>query len=56
MTTAGQRLPLLHGASGPWDDIAVFAALMVMVGVVTFMAWKSGRQKRRAKRTAGRRK
>jgi hypothetical protein len=49
-------LPLLHGASGVWDDVAVFAGLMIMVGVVTFLSWRSGREKRRKKRQASRQK
>ncbi len=45
-------VPLLHGAAGPWDDIAIFG---VMVGVLVLMlvlAWRAGKDKRKLKRAA----
>ena len=45
-------VPLLHGASGPWDDLAVFASIVLILGVMIVLSWRAGRDKRKQKRAA----
>ena len=45
-------VPLLHGASGVWDDLAVFAAVVLALGAMIYLSWRAGKDKRKQKRAA----
>lgn len=49
-------IPLLHGASGPWDDILGFLAIMAVVGGLLIIPWISGRKRQKLHGKVRRRK
>ncbi len=51
---AGAAVPLLHGASGFWDDLIALLGIVAVIGVLIFLSWRSG-TKKRAARGRGRR-
>jgi hypothetical protein len=40
-------LPLLHGASGFWDEIFIFGGIGVILLGLAFLSWRSGRTRKR---------
>lgn len=39
---------LLHGAVGLWDEIGTVVAIVSFVILMSFLAWSSGKKRRRA--------
>ena len=49
-------LPLLHGASGMWDEIFIFGGIGVILMGLAFLSWRSGRDRKRRRAGRGRRR
>jgi len=49
-------IPLLHGASGPWDDLIGFLGIMAVVVALLIPLWLSGRKKQKLRGKVRRRK
>jgi hypothetical protein len=47
---------LLHGASGPYDDIAIFGGVGFVVAALVFLSWRAGRERKRRERGRRRRR
>ena len=41
---------LLHGSVGYWDEIGTVIAIVSFVVLTSFLAWSSGKKRRRAQR------
>ena len=49
-------IPLLHGAAGPADEIAIFGGIGAVLLILAFLSWRAGRErKKRRRRTRGQR-
>ena len=50
-------IPLLHGGgTGYWDDLIGFLGIMVVVGGLMIITWRSGKKKQKARGKAARRR
>lgn len=47
-------LPLLHGASGLWDEIMIFGGIGVILLGLSFLSWRNSRARKRRRRRSQR--
>ena len=50
MSKVAVALPLLHGAVGIWDEVAIYGGLGLIFLTLMFLSWRARRQKKRRRR------
>ena len=47
MSIAEIGLPLLHGAAGQWDDVAIYGGFGLVILAMLGLSWRASRRRKR---------
>ena len=47
MSITGISLPLLHGAAGQWDEVAIYGGFGLIILAMIALSWRASRRRKR---------